>query len=128
MLEQDYSNNELRLVYADWLEDQGNTELAYCQRWMALHNKRPEEAEDYWLWRNPFNCFGEVHSTLYSVVYDALRGYKRHFNTAYNSRWEAEASLCDVLTEMLSVLNLSKIVKVDDLDEERREATPWRKV
>jgi uncharacterized protein (TIGR02996 family) len=30
-----------RLVYADWLEEQGRPDEAFCQRWMAKHGKYP---------------------------------------------------------------------------------------
>jgi uncharacterized protein (TIGR02996 family) len=40
-LDRDPDDGALRLVYADWLEEQGDVELAYAQRWMARHGKRP---------------------------------------------------------------------------------------
>jgi uncharacterized protein (TIGR02996 family) len=33
----------LRLVFADWLADQGLTKLEYGQRWQARHHKAPRE-------------------------------------------------------------------------------------
>jgi uncharacterized protein (TIGR02996 family) len=40
-LDADPDDWSLRLVYADWLDENGDADLARCQRWMAANRKRP---------------------------------------------------------------------------------------
>lgn len=42
-LDAEPENWNLRLVYADWLDEHGDQELAFAQRWMAKYQKRPSD-------------------------------------------------------------------------------------
>jgi uncharacterized protein (TIGR02996 family) len=47
---------DTRLVYADWLEENGDIVLAQGQRWMAQHKKAPRETyfkSGEWTWERP---------------------------------------------------------------------------
>jgi uncharacterized protein (TIGR02996 family) len=106
-----------RLVYADWLEEQGRSDEAFCQRWMAKHGKHPGDrsrphiqARYSWgWWEEGMPDYPPVprHATLPVAVFLALpkaRYYVGH--RYYPGRQEAEAALRKALTtlrEMLSV-------------------------
>jgi uncharacterized protein (TIGR02996 family) len=106
-----------RLVYADWLEEQGRSDEAFCQRWMAKHHMHPGDrsgpriqARYSWGWW-PHGMADDPkapkHATLPLLVYLALP--KAHFYVGhryYPGRKEAEAALRKALAalrEMLSV-------------------------
>lgn len=54
LLAQSPSDWDLRLVFADWLEDHDEPELAQGQRWQVEHRRRPERIQPgnglAWCW------------------------------------------------------------------------------
>jgi uncharacterized protein (TIGR02996 family) len=106
-----------RLVYADWLEEQGRADEAFCQRWMVKHGKRPGDrrgpriqaryAWGWWPEGMADDPKAPQHGTLPLLVYMALpkaRFYVGHLY--YPGRPQAEAALRKALTflrELLSV-------------------------
>ena len=106
-----------RLVYADWLEEQGRPDEAFCQRWMAKHGKHPGDrngpriqARYSWGWwpeglADDLN--GPEHATLPLLVYLALpkaRYYVGHLY--YPGRKEAEAALRKALAALRELLSV----------------------
>jgi uncharacterized protein (TIGR02996 family) len=106
-----------RLVYADWLEEQGRADEALCQRWLVKHGKHPGDrrgpriqaryAWGWWPEGMADDPKAPPHATLPLLVYLALpkaRFYVGHLY--YPGRQEAEAALRKALTflrELLSV-------------------------
>ncbi len=41
-----------KLVYADWLEEHGQDDLAYAYRWAAHRDKHPASSMRSWVWRD----------------------------------------------------------------------------
>jgi uncharacterized protein (TIGR02996 family) len=106
-----------RLVYADWLEEQGRPDEALCQRWMAKHHKHPGDrsgpriqARYSWGWwpeGMADDPAAPQHATLPLLVYLALpkaRFYVGHLY--YPGRKEAEAALRKALTALRELLRV----------------------
>jgi uncharacterized protein (TIGR02996 family) len=107
-----------RLVYADWLEEQGRADEAFCQRWMVRHGKRPGDrrgrphiqARYSWgWWAEGMPDYPPVprHAALPLLVFLALEKARYEVgHRYYPGRQEAEAALRKALTflrELLSV-------------------------
>ena len=92
----------LRLVYADWLEEQGRLNEAFAQRWMAQEQKRPRFYHKFqqWVWYDEWQVTSRIDqmSDLTSIVWRLLpeaeidQGRK-----AYHTRQEAEFALVQAL-------------------------------
>ena len=106
-----------RRVYADWLEEQGRHDEAFCQRWMVKHGKRPGDrrglriqARYSWAWwpeGMADDLKATAHGTLPLLVYLALpkaRIYVGHL--FYPGRKEAEAALRKALTTLRDLLSV----------------------
>jgi uncharacterized protein (TIGR02996 family) len=106
-----------RLIYADWLEEQGRSDEAFCQRWMAKHGKHPGDrrgpriqARYSWGWwpeGMPDYPRAPRHAQLPLLVFLALPKARYEVgHRYYPGRQEAEAALRKALAalrEMLSV-------------------------
>lgn len=110
----------LRLIYADWLEDQGDSDGAATQRWMAKHKIAPKtyysifweikqllDDKNCWNWwisdgdptvDNNVLCKGSV---LPREVYLRLKGeYNNDDFCEYVTRQEAEYDLQQALKSL----------------------------
>ena len=102
---------DLRLIYADWLEQQERPEEAFTQRWMAKYKKAP------WF-------HGESHPTPYGWVQgtDTMKPFVLslaihvllpgpyqhwpHYSKWYESLVQAESALQVALTAMRKLLEI----------------------
>jgi len=67
---------ELRLVYADWLEERGDTTAA-LQRWMVRESKYPRysgEIQDTWTWWTFGHGFSSKGEDLPQQIWKRLSG------------------------------------------------------
>ncbi len=91
---------EMRLVYADWLEERGDSHSA-LQRWMVQQRKFPRFAGSTWDWWR----YGDRHDSkpedLPAEIWDQLPGKAQEINRnckEYLSRRLAERALFMSLT------------------------------
>ncbi len=91
---------EMRLVYADWLEERGDPRSA-LQRWMVQHRKFPRFSGSTWDWWR----YGDEHDSkpedLSAQIWDRLPGKAAEVNSnckEYLSRRSAERALYRSLT------------------------------
>ncbi len=116
-IEERHADGTPRLVYADWLEEQGRADEAFCQRWMVQHGKRPGDrrgpriqaryAWGWWPEGMADDPQAPAHATLPLLVYLALpkaRYYVGH--RYYPGRQEAEAALRKALTSLRELLSV----------------------
>jgi uncharacterized protein (TIGR02996 family) len=101
----------LRRVYADWLEEQGDYELAHAQRWMAVNRKHPRQWSDCALDEKPWRWFVWVHIEQYhesrghayeDLPRDLARGLTPkhpYGHIEYADRRAAEADLARALAQ-----------------------------
>jgi uncharacterized protein (TIGR02996 family) len=68
---------ELRMVYADWLEERGDQELARAQRWMVKHGCYPYGDMQIKCWAN-FSIGPGDRSKLPNHVWEAVRQQGGH--------------------------------------------------
>ncbi len=120
-LDQNVLDRTARLIYADWLDDQGEPDdltLAFAQRWMAGHTQAPAWRVPYmgsrvtkpWAWY-PFADPTEVRAPFparlpYQVFITLTRSQYFVGHKFYRSRIEAERDLAEgllVLKEMLEL-------------------------
>ncbi len=89
----------LRLVYADWLDDHGDHQFASAQRWMANHQKRawkPVLTKNTWTWGRVIRTV--MGSTLDSDLLDSVPGDRLNSHIVqYGSRQNAERALAVAL-------------------------------
>ena len=102
---------EYRLIYADWLDEQGDEVAANGQRWQVVSEKYPEEIEDAGV--TTFDFWSEVQSegenettVLAQMVIDAMEhgtnrwsGRPMSFREHYTMQ-EAELALAKSLHEL----------------------------
>lgn len=103
-LEEDPTSSATRLVFADWLEEQGDPRAA-GYRWMGNNGKYPKEAtsllfigESWDWWRESAYAIGP--SVLPAAVFDKLRGGQTRSASDYReypTRRAAEEALCAAL-------------------------------
>jgi uncharacterized protein (TIGR02996 family) len=67
---------ELRMVYADWLDEQGDSELARAQRWMVKHGCYPYGPNRVKCWANFSVNSNEDRSKLPDPVWAVVREFK----------------------------------------------------
>lgn len=103
---------DLRKVYADWLEDNSEPELAYAQRYMAAEQKCPINyfGSPSWAWsvsdkdwEHPHYVGKPVAAVLLKRVPGAVHyGVKERYGglVSYRSRQEAEAGLAQALSRL----------------------------
>jgi uncharacterized protein (TIGR02996 family) len=104
-----------RLVYADWLEEQGRSDEAFCQRWLVRHGKHPGnrsrpriQARYSWAWwpeKTADDPDAPRHARLPQLLYLALP--KASFFVShryYPSREAAETALRLALSTLRAVL------------------------
>jgi len=101
-LDREPDNWHRRLVYSDWLEEQGDEQGARLQRWMVKYDTAPSTLSSGSLWR----FFGsqskdvlkratdEGYSSLPLVLWQAIEG------VAWDTRQEAEQALGDALLRL----------------------------
>lgn len=96
-----------RLVYADWLEEQGRYAEAECQRWMVRKKRKPFHFIQ-WSWSDKDKAVSadKSPSLLPGRVYKALPDASEEVSSREEYRWrlfltrrEAETSLCKALIE-----------------------------
>jgi uncharacterized protein (TIGR02996 family) len=106
-----------RLVYADWLEEQGRPDEAFCQRWMAKHGKHPGDrrgpriqARYSWgWWPEGMTDYppSPRHAKLPLQVFLALpKASYFAGHRYYPGRKEAEAALRKALTALRELLSV----------------------
>lgn len=118
-LDEQPNNSGIRLVFADWLEEQGDPR-ATGYRWMGDNQRRPEKSfraflngqaahTDCWDWwvhqaeasdLSPAVIESRIHSVLPRPVFDALVGNNLRpilMFKEYLSRRDAELALCQVI-------------------------------
>lgn len=107
-LTQDPADWNLRLIYADWLENNDREEEAFAQRWMATRRKCPSYRDDrqHWCWVRA----GEGSQVLGDSVFYLLPGARSQYHTI-NAVWymnlqEAEDQLTLALTQMRKLLEI----------------------
>jgi uncharacterized protein (TIGR02996 family) len=92
-----------RIIYADWMEEQGDHIAARGQRWMARHKKRPywDCRSKTWDWYYGKNL-GSWDSVIPINLLDKLRGWVRSGRSyqEYSTRIAAEAALAQALEEI----------------------------
>jgi uncharacterized protein (TIGR02996 family) len=103
-LVQNATNWDLRLVFADWLADQGLDELEAGQRWQAQHHKAPAFLMKYqhpWSWFNMSVMRGysnELPGELFETVYPLGIPYRSNPRVIdFDSLAEAEVALAVAL-------------------------------
>lgn len=83
-----------RLIYADWLDENGETNKAYLQRWLVKHQIHPMWSSSGdkvgWGWRNKWHDFSPMNLP-YGELSAALNKGRKHW--PYASRREAEEAL-----------------------------------
>jgi uncharacterized protein (TIGR02996 family) len=108
LLERNHNDFEVRLVFADWLEEQGMLKEATGMRWQATNRQRAwKSGYDSWHWYNitqiqqTINPLGP-ESDLPEVLYLQLsRGYCNSPEyRAYHSIEEADDALADALEKV----------------------------
>lgn len=86
----------LRLVYADWLDEQGRDVEASGQRWQAANRRRPYGRQ----WSGPSYEMDKWLSHLPDEVFKVLynpQGWPRGNTIVYESPGEADAELARAL-------------------------------
>jgi hypothetical protein len=94
---------ELRLVFADWLDERGRGPAATAQRWLAAHDKRPTPCSRTWDWWGDGwkwcgdNCpwFAYLPQALFEHLTPGVR--KSVHYSEYASRRAAEEALADAV-------------------------------
>lgn len=94
-----------KLVYADWLEEHGDTkadrDLMLALRWCARRGRHPEPWGKIWLWcRTPAKFAPDHRSSIHRYVFDAMRRSKR----GHASGEEAFASLAGALARLREIV------------------------
>lgn len=104
-LDEKPDNHDLRLVFADWLEDQGDPR-APGYRWMGLRQKHPQyfvhpngQYPPDWNWRSD-----HLQSTLHASVpelFQHIQGHQRSTSVwkEYATRQAAEDALALAIAE-----------------------------
>ena len=108
-LDRDPANWGLRLIFADWLDEQGDHIAARCQRWMGENEKRPDfdiatESWDWWVVNNQHVYLVQWHPRLNSATIP-LHVFQKITNNLmyglqfkeYPTRIAAESALADAL-------------------------------
>jgi len=78
-----------RLVYADWLDEQGASAQAAFQRWLGRAGKYPCRCSGGWHWFSVAHA--SRHAELPRELHDAMRVWTRFLR--YDSRAAAESDL-----------------------------------
>ena len=98
------ANFQLRAIYADWLEEQGDEAAAYCQRWMVKYKKRPLSIVDWWwIWAKHDPTWRNRYYALPENI--ALKLKRRYFPT----RILAEQDLCQALARIKEANHAAKV-------------------
>ena len=100
---------ELRLQFADWLEEDQEPVLAAGQRWQAKHRRRPYQQPDTWEWFY-FQDDDQLSPGACVVPYSLGQHFRdlgcaeRYPNCPqFDSIREAEAALAEALHRMESL-------------------------
>ena len=98
-----------RIIFADWLEEQGDHVAARGQRWMVRHRKKPywDYFRKTWDWYYG-KGFGSWISGIPINLFGKLRGYESHYlehstqssYREYRTRFAAESALAMALEEI----------------------------
>lgn len=102
-IEENPADAACKLVFADWLEEHGEEDLAYCMRWCAGHSKCPAYFDNggvaYWTWlRLRF-------SEDATVVGDALINQMANYDSIiFLTPQRAYAALTKALKELREVI------------------------
>lgn len=94
----------LRLIYADWLEEQGETERARLQRWLVENKRYPEFDHDCWRWLNSSAYPPERSAVLPLYLYEPImeRCPMPHHGP-YDTRAEAEDGLLCIIDVLFAL-------------------------
>ncbi len=99
-----------RLVYADWLEDNGYEDYACAQRWMVEEKRRPVLGTGGWIWwwlstwyimresptiKHYHAC--QIPHGYFSSLTRSMVDWDVDHGKTYNSRLEAELDLAEAL-------------------------------
>ncbi len=109
-LDDNPSDWDTRLVYADWLEENGFADYACAQRWMGRKKRRPVLGTGSWNWwwlstkyilREP-EVVEHYHSCrithkFFCLLTRSMEDRDIRYGKTYNSRLEAELDLTDAL-------------------------------
>jgi uncharacterized protein (TIGR02996 family) len=106
LLDREPANNDLRLQYSDWLEEEGLMPEAEVQRWLVRTGKRPNPTGVDWEWWEEGQwAIRQANSSLYpppetgphrvlpAGLFRLLPGATDVGYRAYASRRAAEAAL-----------------------------------
>ncbi len=105
-----------RRVFADWLDEHGEPDLAFAERWMARHQLAPAYRVPYmgsrvvkpWAWyplKNPLELSAPAHSRLPHAVFVTLIGSPYPIvHKFYRQRAEAERDLAKALRALRRLL------------------------
>jgi hypothetical protein len=103
-------------IYADWLEEHGETNLGYAYRWAGIHKRYPGMTPKlkYVFWLYPLKHHGEPKLLCYlpKQVWLALPRRKRLSNKKWNCRIktveDAFAYLAEAIDHLRKTVSLEK--------------------